>query len=263
MKHNARKIKVRRRKVNDLAAYNRQFTVSNNTIPKQGLNSKKIVQVWKELNLSRFDTPIYGNMYEMDENGNYHLIEHKFDPTPLIMDHAQPKPLRKKYKKKYYNKGTHTIRKVIKHPSTFPVYICKKMNHVEYMEKLVEHKLVKWERKNPKPIDMFTEDVEKWKQLRETAKERIRDFVVSMYDKLKLNGRFKKANDTYTEEKIAEIKDINGEGHRVNELTEESPLLKKAKKVTNEAKKKHPNLVATNLKDHKQQKGRIILPEAA
>ena len=154
----------------------------------------------------------------------------------------------------------------VSHKSEYPDYTPHKMNKTEYCEKLVEHKLKKWERKNPAPADMFTEDVEKWKQLRETAKERFRDFVVSIYDPLPLTGRFvvaKEGSAKYTEEKVAEIKDIDGEGHRVNELPKDSKLMKKAQKITNETKAKRKNLVATNLKDHKRQKGRIILPEAA
>ena len=134
------------------------------------------------------------------------------------------------------------------------------------MEKLVEHKTAKWERKNSCPAEMFTEDVEKWKQLRETMKERFRDFVVSIYDPLPLTGRFvvaKEGSATYTEEKVAEIKDIDEGGHRINEIPKDHKLIKKAQKVTNETKAKRKNLVATNLKDHKRQKGRILLPEAA
>ena len=142
----------------------------------------------------------------------------------------------------------------------------KKMNHVEYMEKLTQHKLAKWERKNPKPLDMFTEEVEKWKQQRETAEERLRDFVVSIYDKLPLVGRFEQKKDgmaTYQEKKIADLKDENGDGHRVNEIGIDSKLVKKAQQVTNKVHAKHANLICTNLKDHKRQKGRIILPQAA
>lgn len=141
-----------------------------------------------------------------------------------------------------------------------------KMNHVEYMEKLTQHKLAKWERKNPKPLDMFTEEVEKWKQQRETAEERLRDFVVSIYDKLPLVGRFEQKKDgmaTYQEKKIADLKDENGDGHRVNEISVDSKLVKKAQQVTNKEHAKHANLICTNLKDHKRQKGRIILPQAA
>ena len=240
--------KVRQRKVATLAAYSRQFTVNNITIPRvDPSNLVEIEEPWGKV---------------LAEKG---VVDYK------VKYHKQPKQLRKKYKKKYYVKGTHTIRKIVMHPSDYTTfknfpYTLPKMNNVQYMEKLVEHKLSKWERKNVCPEAVFTEDVERWKQEREAMKERFRDFVVSIYDKLLLTGRFvlaKNNSASYMEEKVAELKDINGEGHRVNELPKNSPLIKKAQKITNETKAKRKNLVATNLKDHKKQKGRIILPEAA
>jgi hypothetical protein len=113
---------------------------------------------------------------------------------------------------------------------------------------------------------MFTEEVEKWKQQREIAEERLRDFVVSIYDKLPLIGRFEQKKDgmaTYQDKKVADLKDENGDGHRVNEISVDSKLVKKAQKITNKVHAKHANLVCTNLKDHKRQRGRIILPQAA
>ena len=264
MGHNRVRAKVRQRKVAALAAYSRQFTVKNNTIPNVGLNKKNVVTIWHEIRTSRFDTPVYGKMFEIDKDGHYHLIERKFDPTPMLINHKQPKNLRKKVSYWYVTKDG--VKHYVSHKSEYPDYTPHKMNKTEYNEKLVEHKLKKWERKNPAPADMFTEDVEKWKQLRETMKERFRDFVVSIYDPLPLTGRFvvaKEGSAKYTEEKVAEIKDINGDGHRVNEVTKDSKLIKKAQKITNETKAKRKNLVATNLKDHKRQKGRILLPEAA
>lgn len=249
--------------VNQLAAYSRKFTVSNNTIPKLGLNSKNIVTIWHEIRTTKYDTPVYGKMFEIDKDGHYHVIEREFDPTPLLLSHKQPKNLHKKQK---YWRTVGTTKQYVSRKSEYPDYLLPKLNKVEYMEKLVEHKVKKWERKNPQPADMFVEEVEKWKQERETAKERFRDFVVSIYDPLPLTGRFviaKENSATYQEEKVAELKDINGEGHKVNDLPKDSKLIKKAQKVTNETKAKRPNLVATNLKDHKRQKGRIILPQAA
>jgi hypothetical protein len=146
----------------------------------------------------------------------------------------------------------------------------KKMNHVEYMEKLTQHKLAKWERKHPKPCkddDLFKEEmIPLWEDERRKAEERLRDFVVSIYDKLPLIGRFKQKKDgmeTYQEKKIADLKDENGDGHRINEISVDSKLVKKAQKITNKVHAKHANLVCTNLKDHKRQRGRIILPQAA
>lgn len=282
MGHSSVRAKVRRRKVAQLAAYSRQFTVHNNTIPKGDLNSKNVVTKWKEIRTTKFDTPIYGKMFEIDKDGHYHLIEREFDPTPLLLNHKQPKRLIK-YKKRKHTGEKWTINGAggwmrvydtkrdkrndfvtffPKYPYTLP-----KMNKIEYMEKLVQHKLAKWERKNPRPAekdDMFKEEfVTPWQLERNRAEERIRDFVVSVYDKLTLTGRFQTGEHKFNEEKVAEIKDINGEGHHINMLPNDSKILKKAQKITNETKVKRSNLVCTNLRDHKKQKGRIILPQAA
>jgi hypothetical protein len=252
-------IKGKKIHVNQLASMSRKFTVNNNTIPQLGGNGKNYVHIWREIRTSRFDTPVYGNTYEVDKDGHYHLIEHDSFWTPV--EYPQPKRLIKKKAHKGKEKRNDFVKFFPNYPYTLP-----KMNKIQYCEKLVEHKLAKWERKNPKPMDMFTEDVEKWKQTYENMRERFRDFVVSIYDPLSLTGRFVVAKEntaTYQEEQVAKIKDVNGEGHRVNELPKDSKLMKKAQKITNETKAKRPNLVATNLKDHKRKKGRIILPEAA
>ena len=281
MGHSRVRIKVRRRKVAALAAYSRQFTVKNT---KKGIsevvNHKRYgAEVPKDKLIT---SPYTGIQYVMTNphpicgaNDLVTITGYDWVPideykasTGLLWEHKkypQPKRLHKKQKEKTVScktSLTHT-RLLPARKSEFPDYTLPKMNKVQYMEKLVQHKLAKWERKNVCPEAMFTEDVEKWKQERENAVQRFRDFVVSIYDKLHLTGRFVVAKDNYSEEKVAEIKDINGEGHRVNELPKDSPLIKKAQKITNEVKSKRQNLVATNLKDHKKQKGRIILPEAA
>lgn len=247
---------VRRRKVAHLAAYSRQFTVKNNTT-KVSPDYKNTVTSWdKTERVGKFDVCTYGITFAIDSDGHYHKIEH---PAYTTGRYKQPKNLRKKDKK---------------HPSTFPAVVCKKMTREEYYEKLVQHKLARWERKNPCPIkqdsqqeDLFkAQFMEPWQKARDQAEERFRDFVVSTYDKLLLTGRFKQKKDglaTFQEEKVAELKDINGDGHRVNEVPPTSKLVQKAQKVTNEVKAKRQNLVCTNLRDHKRQKGRIILPQAA
>ena len=280
MGHNCVRIKVRRRKVAALAAYSRQFTVKNCTTGAK----LKTVKIGKDTELKVIEQNgvmyyragwkgifknlhIAGNLYTVSEKPDYlgmhcHLVE------PVSWSKKKyPQP------KSYWLKTIDTAPTRIKSTSLHKDPV--KMNRVQYMEKLTEHKLAKWERKNPCPVyspdlfysqEEFNKDVEKWKQERENMKERFRDFVVSIYDKLLLTGRFvlaKKNSASYMEEKVAELKDINGEGHRVNELPKDSPLIKKAQKKTNEIKAKRPNLVATNLKDHKKQKGRIILPQAA
>lgn len=263
--------KIRARKTAILAAYSHQFTVNNNTIHKTDFNKKNVFTLWHEIRTTTYDTPVYGNMYEIDKDGHYHLIE--IDRSWKPERHKQPKRLIKCKKRRYSDWKSYSNQhgeKELKREKrndfatsfkNYP-YTLPKMNHTEYMEKLVEHKLAKWERKNPKPMDMFIEDIEKWNQLRENMKMHFRDFVVSIYDKLPLIGRFKigKTNATYMEKKIAEIKDINGEGHQINNLNKSSKLLKKAQKITDKVHAKHAGLVSTNLKDHKRTKGRIILP---
>ncbi len=265
MGHYSIRLKVRRRKVANLAAYSRQHTVNNCTIPKKTHPYKWTFYSWdKTTRVGKFDVCTYGKKFGVDEEGHYHRID--TDNSWPHERHEQPKSLRKKYKKKYYNKGTHDIRKIVTYSSDYdllPKKPSKKMNRVEFMERLTQAKLAKWEAKNPKPMEMFRSDIEKWNQERLMAEERLRNFVVSIYDKLPLVGRFESKPATYVEEKVAEIKDIDGDGHKVNELTEDSKLLKKAQKITNRVKAKRNNLICTNLKDHKRQRGRIILPKAA
>lgn len=278
---NYRKIKGKKIHVNQLASYSRKFTVNNTKkgispvvahkriggdmgIPKDKLITSPYTGIQYVMTNPH---PIHGEKYDVTVTGyDWVPIEEYKANIGLLWErkkYPQPKRLLK-CKKKMKQKGTAVIpaRNDFLQFKNFP-YTLPKMNKTQYMEKLVEHKLAKWERKNVCPEAMFTEDVEKWKQERETMKERFRDFVVSIYDKLHLTGRFVVAKDKYTEEKVAEIKDVDGEGHHINDLPKTSKLIKKAQKITNEVKSKRQNLVATNLKDHKKQKGRIILPQAA
>ena len=299
--------KVRRRRVAILAAKSRQFDVKNHLcklgnpeITEFKYNKDSEPRIAIKQNGKTFIQEGFGTIslprgvddngnpmapFEIKQHGRYLLVSDKPDHLGMrfhLPDHSweyehhkQVKSLRKKYKKKYYCKGSKDIRKIVEHPSDYDQfknypYNLPKMNKVEYMEKLVEHKTAKWERKHPQPCpsdDLFkVEYQEQWYKDRDAAIERIRDFVVSVYDPLLLTGRFvmnKEASATYQEEKIAEIKDINGEGHKVNALPKDSKLMKKAQKVVDETKHKRNNLVCGNLRDHKRKTGRIILPKAA
>lgn len=290
MGHSNIRAKVRRRKVAHLAAYSRQFTVKN---VKKGISPVVNHKRFGEDLSNAITCPFTGHKFVPT---NPHPIPGKFgisitgydwvEPSGGLLwkqeRHKQPKPLYRYKKRKFtgekwvlnavggwmrvYDTKREKRNDFVKFFPNYP-YTINKMNHVEYMEALVKHKLIKWERKNPKPAgddDLFKEEfVHPWVVARNQAEERIRDFVVSVYDKLLLTGRFKVSESKYTEEKIAELKDINGEGHHINALPASSKLLKKAQDITNKTKAKRPNLVATNLRDHKKQKGRIILPQAA
>lgn len=255
MVHSNVRIKVRRRKVANLAAYSRQHTVKNCTIPKA--KKEDIIDIeysWGTVKGTK------GGGWNIPKEG-----------------YPQPKNLRKRcHGQKWvkYKDGTVELKKW-DYPSEFPdprnyqKKLWKNLGKAAKMKAYEDEKMKKWEHKHPKPCptdDLFKDEfIPMWEKEREEALTRIRDFVVSMFDKLPLTGRFKMSekNAVYQEKKIADIKDINGEGHKVNELGPESKLLNKAKKITNKTHAKNPSLVAANLKDHKRKKGRVILPEAA
>ena len=247
--------KVRRRRVANLAVYSKKHSIYNCTIPQP-----------EEKNLVDKKTS-FGIIKAVKGVAEWDIPEGGF---------KQPKRLQKKYNKKYYCKNSRDVRKIVEHKSDykeFPDHTFRPKGRAWFMEQMVQHKLAKWERKNPCPIkkdnsqqDLFeAEFLTPWKNEREKALERFRDFVVSIYDKLPLTGRFKineSGMASYQEKLVAEIKDIGGEGHKINDLDQDkSKLLKSAKKITNKTKGNNPNLVCTNLKDHKRQKGRIILPD--
>lgn len=141
-----------------------------------------------------------------------------------------------------------------------------------YMEAYAQHKLKRWLKKNPCPIkldgiqqDLFEREFLKpWEEARDKETERCRNFVISVYDKLSLIGRYKKSSDKYEEIKIAELKDSNLDifNHSsINDIPKNATLMKTAQRITNVEKKKNSMLVSTNLLDHTRKKGRIILPE--
>lgn len=256
MGHSSIRLKVRRRKVAQLAAYSRQHTVRN--IPK---NKPHFEQ--KELTKVTFN-----------DGKDVHFVQKAVEWKKE--KHPQFKSMMKKHTEWIYNKETHMTEKV-KVPSTFPTKkfddyqksLWKNLGKAAKMEAYTQDKLKKWEKKHPKPCpddDLFKDEmIPAWEAEKEQALIRIRDFVVSMFDKLPLTGRFKmnEKTATYQEKQIAELKDINGEGHKVNELKGDSKLLKKAQEITDKTHAKHANLVCANLKDHKRKKGRVILPKAA
>lgn len=246
---------VRRRKVAQLAAYSRQHTVSNCTIPNP---TGKIIQ-------------------KKVKWGTIEAVEGKTEWKIPKEGYPRTKSLRKRYKKKYWTKDG-SIRRIIEHASDWNMLQNKgnhqpiKMTRERYDELLIEHKKAKWLRKHPCPIkqndkepDLFEQAfMSHWKRMFDRAIEHIREVVLFKRDKLPLTGRFQKSDTEFMEEKVADIKDTEGEGNKINHLDpEKSPLLKKAQKKTNQVKAKRPNLVCTNLRDKKKQKGRIILPKVA
>lgn len=271
MGHSSIRLKVRRRKVANLAAQSRQHTVRNNTIPKSKYEWNIVpFNTWLD-RMPRFgDVKVGGTAYRIDSKGNVVFKNDAYKHEK----HPQSKPMMKKHTELIYNKETHKTEK-IKVASTFPTKkyddiqksLWKNLGKAAKWEAYTQDKLKKWEKKHPKPCpddDLFKDEmIPAWEAEREQALIHFRDFVVSMFDKLPLSGRFKQSDSNFVEKLVAEIPDIDGDGHRVNELGKDSKLLKKAQEITDKIHAKHVNLVSTNLKDHKRKKGRILLPKAA
>lgn len=263
--------------VNFLASQSRVHTVNNSTITNVKRDSKIYTVPWNTITnrLTRFNVGknMAGLSYLMDEKGNLTPIDYSWKNPKG--GYKQPKSMMKKHTELVYNKETHITEKVTV-TSTFPTKkfndyqksLWKNMGLAAKMKAYEDEKVKKWERKHPKPCpddDLFKDEmIPAWNQAREQAIERIRDFVVSMFDKLPLTGRYKESDSKFVEKPVTELKDKDGEGHMINDLNpKKSKLLNKAQKVTNKEKAKNAKLVATNLKDHKRKKGRMILPDAA
>lgn len=155
----------------------------------------------------------------------------------------------------------------------------KKINHVEYMEGFAQHKLNKWIKHNPKPCkddDLFAlQYIPQWEKQKEEALIHFRNIIISIYDKIKIYGRYRIGNDKFTEGnqkekyihangypiKIGEIKDKYKEliNKSVNDLDKDSKILTKARIIAIKEHKKHPNLVSALMKDFDGHKGRIII----
>ena len=273
VRHNARKKKIWLKKFSNTAAISRKTTVKN---IKKGIsevvNHKRYgTEIPKEMLIT---SPYSGIQYVMT---NPHIIHgEKYDvtvtgydwvpideykaSTGILWEHKkypQPKRLHKKYKKKYYFKGVHSqkmYRKVVTQLSTyaefknFP-YTLPKMNKVQYMEKLTQHKLAKWDRKNPKPNDELFNDVEQWKQERETALERFRDFVVSIYDKLKVTATIQTpGGPPYKDITIGTVKDT-GDTAKTVEM---------ANNIVKHARTIHKNILHAQLLNHKKNNYRLL-----
>ena len=278
MGHSRVRIKVRRRKVAALAAYSKQFTVKN--IKKdisEVVNHKRYgTEIPKDMIIKSPYSgteyvmtnphPIHGEKYGITVTG-YDWVpidEYKTD-SGLLWEHKKyPQPKRLIKAKKRTGKGGRLIREKrndFLQFKNFP-YTLPKMNRVQYMEKLVEHKTAKWERKNVCPEAMFTEDVEKWKQERENAIQRFRDFVVSIYDNLIVMGNRVNTKESKMEaSKIAEVKDVDGKGHDVSfpNLSTEDKLYKNAESAAKKAMKKDASIIDADLMNHKRSQKRPLV----
>lgn len=238
--------KVRRRKVADLAAKSRIFSVNNCTIQHIDGNTETV----------------------KDENGKEYIVGkiHKWKKER----HIQPKPLRKACWKEYFKKEDHDHlpipvweRHVERMKSEFPQIPSTKLTRAELIEGLIREKIKKWERKHPCPAkddDLFKEEfIPKWKKEREEALEHFRDFVVSVYHKLKIVGVCWVDHES-TDKIIAEIKDENMKGHRVKHpyLQVTDNLYKKAVNAASDAMIKDCTIKSADLLNHEETERRSL-----
>lgn len=253
MGHSNVRIKVRRRRVAHLAAYSRQFTTKNCTIPKADKNDI-------------IDIKYPWGTVKGTKGGGWTIPKEGY-PQPEHLHHAHKGEKWIKFKDGSSKLVSWKYKSQHKDDTEYQKMLWKNLGKAAKMKAYEDEKVKKWERKHPKPCpddDLFKDEmIPVWEHEREQAIERIRDFVVSMFDKLPLTGRYKESDSKFVEKPVTELKDVNGDGHRVNDLDSKSKLLNKAQKLTNDEKAKNAKLVATNLKDHKRKKGRIILPKAA
>lgn len=167
-------------------------------------------------------------------------------------------------------------KKKYKQPPKMPCkdYHIPKLNvhSSEYIERYVQHRVKKWEKKNPCPIkldgiqqDLFEKEfLNPWKQRRIDAEKQARTFVISVYGQFSLVGRFKISDDKYEEKEIKVLKDIDGSTVKyggINHCSNNTNIVKSAFNTINAYKKTRANLISATLKDNYNKQGRIVLPE--
>lgn len=285
MGHSSVRLKVRRRKVAQLRAYSKQFSVINHQkkIPKKmnhplhyddlenaitcPFTGHKFVPTNPHPIHGKFGITITGYDW-VEPEGKLWVIPKEGYPQPEHLHHSHKGGKWIKFKDGSSKFVTWKHKSQHKDDTEYQKMLWKNLGKAAKMKAYEDEKVKKWERKHPQPCpddDLFKVEYQtKWYADRDAAIERIRDVVVSMFDKLPLTGRYKESDSKFVEKPVTELKDKDGEGHKLNELDpDKSKLLDKAQKATNKEKAKNAKLVATNLKDHKRKKGRIILPEAA
>jgi len=254
MGHSSIRLKVRRRKVANLAAQSRQYTVRNNTIPKSKYEWNVVpFNTWLD-RMPRFgDVKVGGTAYRIDSKGN---IVFKNDAYKHEK-HPQYKPMMKKHTELIYNKETHITEKV-KVASTFPTKkyddiqksLWKNLGKAAKMKAYEDEKMKKWERKHPKPCptdDLFKEEfIPMWEKEREEALIHIRDFVVSMFDKLKVTASLIPPLPS-KEILLAKIKDRGDDKN-----------IKAATKIAKQAMEKNKHILHCQLLDHKEKSYRLV-----
>ena len=127
-----------------------------------------------------------------DNLGNEVVVGFKFPHKKS----PQPKPMTKWVIEKYSDGNGHTRTKKVKNDSFIKLmnsYIIKPLTHDELREGMIQHKIQKWDKKNPNPVsadasktDLFYKETLEpkeleWKKMRQDAVNRITEFVAKLY----------------------------------------------------------------------------------
>ena len=157
-------------------------------------------------------TGVCKNNYRTENDDG--TIEYKWEKVKS----PQPKNLTKG--KCFVKKDGKKLRVLSEQGKFHKKYTIKKYDRhsKEYIEAYISHKLAKWEKKNPCPIkldgiqqDLFeNEFLLPWKEKKNLELKRISEFVISVYGKFPLVGRFKQSDDKYKEKMLEHLKDIDG-----------------------------------------------------
>lgn len=234
--------KVRRKKVADLAAKSRMYSVNNCTIQHIDNNTETV-------------TGEDGRKYVVGK-----VLKWKKE------HHVQPKRLRKACWKVYFVKEEHDylgtavwVRHAEKMKSEYPQVSSTKLTRAELIEGLIKEKIKKWELKHPCPAkddDLFKEEyIPKWKKEREEALEHFRDFVVSVYHKLKIVGyRLDSDNYCVKPNAVTYVKDEDMKGHHVKhpDFKTTDKLWKTATNAAQKAMDKDHTIIDCALLNHNE-----------
>lgn len=268
-KHTQIRASVRRRKVAPLAAYSRQFTVKNCTIPAKvenpnPYNDKTIAAAYEWYDKVRNERIKYLRTHF---SGKKTRNPRKHNKRPWFL---LTKGKCYNYESRAMSYGM--VTDYFRVPSETEILNqknqTKKLNHVEYMEAYVQAKLKDWEKKNPRPIkegepDLFeSQFLPQWKKARDEAEERLRDVVISTYHKLKVVGnKVDYSKGKMKPEVVAEIKDEDMKGHHVRhpDLKTTDKLYKKATKAAQKAMDKDSAIVDADLLNHTETEKRPLI----
>lgn len=150
-----------------------------------------------------------------------------------------------------------------------PNKLWKHLSKDEKIDAYVEDKMKRWEKEFPCPVqtsdiqkDLFEQEyLPQWNEDYNNQKEKITQIVTSMFNKVKLFGRFETSPHEYKDELIAEIKDNRNEGLNVNNLTVNAKLVRKAQKIATCCWKKRKNMTCATLKSYSGETGRVLIPD--